>query len=382
MTARSRSESSTDGGYRVYKPTGTITWNYRTQYLSTCEDVIDEGDNQSFRVESYWKDGGMLNGEQSSPTGHIWVDYPATYFDTDPYAREHLSITDNPSLGEAATQLLRRTNPSRSSLQGIVALAELREIPGLIKTSYDTALGRLYKYIPRRLFRNLSRAAKLNLMVQFGIIPLISDLAKTLEFQKLVDQRVKEIERLRTRGLRRTVEIWRGSKITTVPNQIVHSSLVTYTANIHKVMSLIIRGHIRWYVDDNWSVLSDNDHNIGGLAARIIAGTDLDPSAVYEALPWSWLVDYFTNLGSYVSAKDNQLDARHDTPRIMRHAVTIVTSSKHSTTAGMKLSPYLCRVDWKTRYVTSATLGARIDFLEERQWSILASLSVLKLRLF
>lgn len=378
MPARERTKSDFESGYRIKKDTGTVTINTRKYFHAYCEDVTKSGDNQPFRVETWMKHGGKFDGESESTSGHRWVDCPVQYFDIDPYVTDHISITDDPSLAECATMTLRRTNPSRSSVEGIVALAELREIPGLIKESYAIALNKLFKHIPKRLFRNLSRAAKLNLLIQFGILPLLGDLNTCLGFQALVDQRVREIERLRTRGLRRTVELWRGSKRSTVNNELVNSSLITARADIHKVTTLIIRGHVRWRVTDNFY---ESEADTRARARDIVLGNVVDPSTIYELLPWSWLVDYFTNLGSFISAHRNQLDTTHTTPRIMREARTVCSTSDESTSnSGVKMSPFRGEVVWKTRRVVTAAITARTDFLNPSQWSILASLSVLKSR--
>jgi hypothetical protein len=213
-------------------------------------------------------------------------------------------------------------------------------------------------------------------MIQFGLIPLLSDLEVLLDFQKLVDDRVKEIDRLRSRGLRRTVDLWEGSNTSTNRNETVQSEGNLVEADIIKQTKVHIRGHVRWYADENW-LLSDSA--VRTAAKRVILGAYIDPTSLYELMPWSWLIDYFTNLGDHVQASRNHFSAHHEKVRIMVESETHITAYKSSPQASkLVLTDYEGYHLTKTRDATTPSLEARITFLTRKQWSILGSLAVLR----
>lgn len=347
-------------------------WGQRT------EDFPHSGDCQPFNSITNSISGGTIDGAYGGPLATRFENYLCTYQAATAGDLGHVPL---PALDyyALASQLLARTNPSRSSSQSLVAIAELREIPQTARELHDFRMDKLFRFIPLKSFRLLGKAAKLNLLIQFGLLPLYQDIAKMGEFIKLVDARVKEIERLRTRGLRRTIELHTDSATEWRYNQSLHSAYCAVTGDISKNTKRIIKGHIRWTVSDNFYV---SDSSMREQCALDIYGLRLDPTSIWQAVPYSWLVNWFTNIGDFTANNRNSFNAVHSMPLLMEHKVThVATTVKSSPT--FDVDPFHWKEvyntsDEKARWPQTAGLTAQMPFLTGRQLSILGSLSYLK----
>lgn len=354
-------------------------------YTSLSEVVDDEtgpGDNSpTFTVERITRSGGLINGiEKSNLSGYIWNDYPCAYV-TDSYLTSHLSISGRPSNSTLAAQVAARTQPLRSSMVSLEYLSDLSDLGSKAQSEMLKRLRGLGKSFPLSRWPKLRRAAKLNLLYHFGIVPLLSDIETLLEFQGLVDARAKELKRLYQgpRGLRRTVDLWSGSNTTTIPSQTIQSYGVLLHARITKTTTENVKGHIRWHTIYPVGV---SDQALRAKAKKAILGYSLDPATLYELMPWSWLVDYFSNLGTIVKGAKNLFDFTHSAVRIMDHHRTYSSSSNHDTTGSganiITCTPMFCIHESKTRRIATPSLIAQDAILTESQLSILGSLTVLR----
>jgi hypothetical protein len=380
MAVRTRLKETGFTGSRTFKKTGALSVKGYVSSREWVEDVTGEGDNQPFTVDRSVLSGGLINGvEKSNRTGFIWNDYPCGYM-YDSYLTSPLAISNRPADGVLATSVIARTNPSRSSTEALEYLSELHTLGTQSEFEYKKRLERLRQSRHWKNWKTLRGAARANLIYQFGIAPLISDIETLMGFQKLVDGRVEEIERLRTRGLRRTINLWSGSEIHSVPSATIHSNGVLLHAKIEKVTTVNIKGHIRWRATSNWL---KSDESVRAAVRKTLLGAVTDPAGVYELIPWSWLIDYFSNLGTMVKAVRNNFDAVHDVVRLSTHTRTVATSSNHDTHGSgiytITCTPISSMSETKTRRLTNPSIGARIEFLQPAQWSILGSLAVLKI---
>lgn len=375
MPTRSRERSDVISGTESPNTSGTLYYMYMTSFEESCTDVVDEGDNKPFHNKIITRDGGLLYYASTSKYGRTWVGCPCKWQQLSPTA-SHLSV-DRPSAASFATDILKRTNPSRASVDLAVTLGEMRELPSLVKEGWDLSQRRLFNHVPRWVFRNLGRAAKLNLMIQFGILPLISDTQKLLIFQDLVDQRMGELRRLATRGLRRTIDLgsWSASSKDTGITYF-HSNGVTFKGYLKRETVVRARGHARWQLDEPYA---QSNEEMRALATRIVTGQTIDLLTAYELMPWSWLIDWFSNLGDYISSKRNLIGATPSLPAVMLNSRTLVS---HPTIYHTNGNGYMTAIhnvyEDKERMYASAGLNAYLPCLSGRQMSILGSLSVVK----
>lgn len=380
MVGRVRERFTTQSGVRKDNYSGELQSDWYYSGIERTEDRTREGDNQYFWSEKTEISGGLIHGGDPSYSGYTFYGYPATYTHNAGLLSP-LSLEGAPSNGVVATSVIARTNPERASTSGLEYVSELPGLGALAKEEYESRLLRFRKYISQARFAGMKRVAKLHLMIQFGLMPLISDIELLLEFAKRVDARMRELERLRTRGLRRTVEVWRGSNMLSLPGQIMHTSGALLDADVLKTTTEEIRGHIRWYPNFILGFPTDTSQ-LRSIAKKAILGARFAPDTLYEIFPWSWLIDYYLNLGTMLKTQSNTLPMNHDLVRVMRHVTTITRTTAHTKShdGRITMDPIFAKHELKTRVLATPTIGARIEVLNAQQWSILGSLAVLRLR--
>lgn len=335
---------------------------------SVCTDVVAVGDGHSLSIRHTKRSGAyQQNGSWNGPSylGKItFTDFPISYF-VSPNAAHFgaLAVADRPSNASAATRLLAMTNPSRPSVDIPVFIGELGDLPKSVFLGGKSLLG---------------RGASGNLAVQFGIIPLASDLNILLNFADYVGKRQRELEALAKKGLRRTRRLWRGSSRTFTPSLQTQSSPVD-AKTWHKIVKethMTVSGHVRWYPTAG---LPKTDAAMLRLARRAVGGLTLDASTAWELIPFSWLIDWYINVGAYLKASRNLVPCEHTQPQIMEECITsthctLVNSSK----AFLQGSKVKVSVHTKKRQPTSASLTASMPALSAGQLSILGSLAILR----
>lgn len=374
MTTRFRQRQDWYGGYRTSIPDGSIDWSETQSVNSRTTDVVHQGDNQYFEAWHSYKSGGLINGVSGSTSfGYDFRNYMGTWQASDPAALWHNPIYA-PSFTDMALDTIKRTNPNNAEADLGQDLAEMGEIPSLIRDSYKGFFDAFPPGLAKKI-RNLgSRVALLNILYQFGYAPLIDDTKKMLEFPKAVERRIKELERLQAKkGLRRTIELFSDCNVTQF-NATIQSSGVFINTTITKSTRMRIRGHIRWYP---LPPILRRDHSVLDDAIRTVAGNEWDIVTIYNIIPWTWLADYFTNLGDLIQLNRNTVECYHEPVRIITHVLT-ETICAPWTNGVVTMTPIKNSLEETSRMIAVPTLSARQQFLTEKQTSIISSLAVLK----
>lgn len=342
---------------------------------SSITEDYGPGDGRDLDIDHIFVDGGAINKK--------YISYYQAWFSNwiadnlrgpvNTAYTDHLPFTTSTD-GEYATTLLARTNPSKPTVDVPTFVGELRDIPGMIKRWGDILVRS-----KRRGFggQNIGNAGALSahsyLTWQFGLAPMISDLRKSLEFQASVAKRVKELENLKKNGLYRRLRLDNVSATSSF-NSVVHSSGAFLNASFAKTTALDISGFVKWKPTD---ALPQTDEDMHRLAMKAVYGMTLDFSTAWNLLPWSWLIDWFSNTGDFISLNRNLVSASHSQPQIMRKTTTS-TIMQGLTSDGATLSPGLIVHYSKRRRTASPELGfAKLPFLSTRQFTILGSLTVL-----
>jgi hypothetical protein len=330
-------------------------------FTSYCGDETGPMDNAPFTVTGWRADGGVINKPKGGYFSSSFDNYVADILENNANF-PHLSVAGVPSNTDAATQAASRTNPSRPYVDIPVSVLELGDVAMLL----------------RDLGRNVyTRAASTNVMYQFGIAPLVGDVVKLWNFTDQVDRRVKEITRLAgPRGLRRTVSI--GSYSAQQRNLAVfcQSNIATIRKDFDVNTVVDLRAHARWKTS-----MPPQDllvpHTMRALARQAVLGLTVDFSTLWELIPWSWLIDWGSNVGTYLKASRNIIPAElSGAVRVMRHTRTRYSCSALEGLTTM--SPIIFDRWSKTRGLASVAPIAYLPFLDGRQMGIVASLSVLR----
>lgn len=362
---RSRDSAPLIGGHYYFGTTGHSTQTFTAPaYSEYCEDIADQpGVDHPFLSRKLKKGYVQCSGGNGlSGNNHVelqgWIglnEFPAGI------ALPSYSATT------LATQALALTNPSRPAVNLGLAISEMRDLP------------RMFQLAGRNLIK---KGASAYLLFEFGWRPFFSDFAKLVTMGRAVNRRVSELKRLRDGpGLKRRITLQRDFK-TVVNNNVTLNSVGSIVkGTTTESVSRTIWATCRW--KPNTSVpYPDTDFEQRLEMFGLMTGTHAGNLTVslWDALPWSWLADYFANVGDFLQATNNVLAHPSGPVNVMAtykttksYAVTSKASWLNVTTVpGLRLT--------KERLLGSAGLTASIPVLSGRQLSILGSLGITRMR--
>lgn len=369
--ARIRTKSTT-------KPQGRIQRNgvvnnggfLLNQATERCEDFVGPGDNHRFLVERHDYTGGVIN----LLPWHTGLGRAAENWTCDALTNGaifgHIAVPDALPMDTIVAQAAARTNPSRPYVDVPIMILELGDITKLLANST--------RYLARGDKKGYAKfVAANNIRYQFGIAPLVGDLVKLLKFRDAVVRRIRELNKLKTKGLRRTISFGSASASVEMPNQFLQSSYMTVTSNVKKTTTVSQKVHCRWKPTGN--ILRDmDDDEMSVIATRAVLGLTADASTAWELMPWSWLIDWNIAIGDYFKANRNIVSAELSALTYIEHTLTVATTP-HVTHNGSGTCTGINRVlERKLRQPTTLNPQAHFPFLDGRQMGILASLAIMR----
>lgn len=188
-------------------------------------------------------------------------------------------------------------------------LGELRNVPSLPGKSALNALGRKTKDAQKRTSA-AKAAGDEYLNAEFGWKPLLSDLSKLLSIREELDKRLAQLRRDNGHsgpGVRRNVTLVDVNEVTYSdyetenpfypylhPFYHVNGSGRNYVT-VTKSRKDWFEAKFRYYIPE----LAMPGYP-GPTAAKLL-GLSPSPSLAWELTPWSWLIDYFANVGDVLS---------------------------------------------------------------------------------
>jgi hypothetical protein len=208
---------------------------------------------------------------------------------------------------------------------------ELKDIPEMIKSRWD-AVARTSKRSfldPRRKadIRDLPKdVAKDYLEYNFAIAPLVSDLAKMLGFVQAVEKKLNMLRHLAERGS--------AGGYAVVYDDWVESGLITqFVADTYQEVRQVtfnVGTSRRKWGTTTWvptvPVPRRTKQEDLDLAVRLVFGLDFSFATMWNGMPWSWLIDWFSNLGDIFDGNRNTIPVKHGGSCIMKHTKTKVTN--------------------------------------------------------
>jgi len=308
---------------------------------------------------------GAINGATILDPNKIAYSFP---IDRNPVGYlSHLSDGSRPSNAYLMTKFMANTNPSRPYVDIPVFLGELRDIPSLVYS-----FGR----------NMLTAIANGNIRYQFGIKPMISDLVKMTQFTKEADKRFHEFTALGKGGIRRKSVVWSGAVSSKADIFMISSPNWARLGCMRTIFtSRRVSAYCVWKPDTFFRSWPKTNDELRKKAMDAVTGATIDMSTAWELIPWSWLADWFGNVGDMLAANRNIIPAYVSHSFIMEHLLTQVnyTISTPSPWAGIQVSQLPSRlIETKSRQPQSAAYDARMPVLTGRQLSILGSLAALK----
>lgn len=263
-----------------------------------------------------------LNGTDAS--GNIYQGWYPTPMSLIP---SHIAV-GAPGDAECVTRLRTRTCPGRPLVSIPRFIAELRDMPHLVKQGGDLYRTYFRSGATVRARSQLEaglRAAQdglgIYLSTQFGTGPIVSDLRKLMHFQEQFKRRCDELNRLYSgSGLKRRLKLgtYTGQDDTT--EAVVSGAGGTWYAQRTRVTTCDVWGTIRWKPTGPITNLPAWSPEIQHRARRALLGMgDQDLGDAWDIFPWSWMVEWFTNMGDILHTNSNRIPAVSSDACIMRH---------------------------------------------------------------
>lgn len=338
----------------------------QNMYRKTCQDNVSPGDSWPFNVDELSIKGGRINGDYNHASGASFVNFLA-----DAYRMQGVNGFGHPAipgdLGNTVygTAAAARTTPSRPYVDVPVEVLQLGELTKLLKGAGSN----LFKV-----------GANVNLAWQFGLRPIVEDIQKILSFSDQVAKRIKEIERLRTRGLRRTIPLGKlDSKtyLSSLNNFVVNSNGVQFNTNGKFMTVFDVGAHCRWIPTTDLTHLDPGE--MRRLARKAVLGLTVDLKTAWELIPWTWLIDWGTNIGNFLAANRNVVPAALGSVFITRRTRSTFSYDPQTITdLGRTWKLGSCEVLHLTKNRSTAGVlpTAQFPFLSGNQLGILASLAI------
>nr|APG77059.1 hypothetical protein [Beihai levi-like virus 1] len=297
-----------------------------------------------------------------------------------------------------AAEAYSKMKPTKPIYNAATNIGELRELPRLLQNKInefrskgpDISYGDTY------------------LNVQFGWIPLLRAVVDLVDAQRVAQTRLKQLLRDEGRPVRRRIYLSGYEKGAdgsfSVPP--IQFSPATYSKSYTAFWPILNTRYYAWE-PNRW--ISTASQDLVWASARFrywlpagprdiqwkknllrrLYGLSLTPTQAYNLIPWSWLVDWFGNLGDVITNLSAELDERlaADYFYVMReqHNLKRIKASceMYTSSAGAKqLVVAESTVDWftKTRIRGSPfDVGLSQDDLSPFQLSILGALGLSRL---
>ncbi len=269
---------------------------------------------------------GLIGTSRGGPWEVHMDKYPSGLYTSASF--DHIATGAPPFTSRGATTLAR-TNPSRPNIVPFTIVQDLYDLPRMLRD-----VGKLIR-TPRRLL-SPKELANAHLGARFGWLPLINDVHTLLNVQQVIGSRAKELRRLyEGQGLRRKVTLGSYSGNEHYRRWAMWSAL--WTDVIYGDVSVYTKvrewGTVRWKPSSlpfpGWN---PTDAELNQKARQLALGLTTEGviKGAWDVLPWSWLVDWFTNASDYLSISSSTIPA---TPSALNTMRTTVTLGQHSLTS-------------------------------------------------
>lgn len=358
-------------GTRRYKDPGMVNEGTITRkgFISSglCVDTIGnpKGDNL-FTLEMRRNESTGITATVGGQYYRIYNNYPWTAAET---PTGHIQFPIGPTSPISAA--MARSNPGKPNLSLPVAIAELRDLP----KTYRSIAG--YLRNPKSITNSHGFGGSY-ITWNFGIAPMIGDIQKLIDFAGNVERTRKRLQDLYDGdGMQRSGSLDQGSRMTTTFGTLFQTDVGYTQGNIVKFTEKKMWYSARW--KPTTRPPDGGNEGMLKLARKVAFGVNGPPSLedIWNLLPWSWLMDYFINLGDVLGAGRNSVPATCVSCCVMTQTET---SEKYIPTVGQTYGASLTKyASSKYRTVMGGTTPnnvGHIQTLDAYQLSILGALAL------
>lgn len=369
-------ESGTDYWPLLYEPDTAIVTKLHG-LVESCDDVL----GNSMGANSFQKSETFTHYPSFTFTRYNGSGVITRKFDNCPLTskpapvdpRSHWGVKTALDLNNLAFRILAETNPSEAHVSLPQFVGELRELPSLIKGFGDTLL---------------KKVAAGHLTWRWCVRPMIGDLQKLWTFQKGLDDRLISLHRLRAgHTLRRRCHLGTDQYVgPKTSNHLFQSSGTTIRGELYTTFFKEEWGTACYSLSEDSNLPTLGHTPLNNWARDLTFGMTSHGAlqAAWELTPWSWLVDWFSNVGDVIAATNNSVPCTWSRLCYMRHlkSVTTCKPGSHTIEAGVAIhSDYVISWERKERYPVFPVIPIPLPYLpilDGGKLSILASLAALR----
>jgi len=194
------------------------------------------------------------------------------------------------------------------------------------------------------------------LAYHFGWAPLVNDLRTLFDIAKKINDRSNYLRNLeRGSKIKRTLRSGladSSSSVTSLYSLPAWPSQWLYKANVETRTLVKV-----WYTANAklapGITLPSSNGDLKSLSTRISLGLTSNPAAVWDFVPWTWLIDYFGNVGDFMQANVGQVYTQCTRLNIMHKSEITVTHAASQCVPGVQASQYVGIVTDKRRLPVS-----------------------------
>lgn len=379
--------------YHVYPPSGTD----RSQ--DQCVDETHPG--PPYRTGGPLTVNHFTNVDIPICSGRHWVGgtnpcgyYEGSYWIPDgyligvSYVPSEMNNWDTSNISSLGATGWNKFQPGKPTADASVFLAELRELPALLKESVQ--LLKQLATSPNKAVRNMSlkNTGSRYLAYQFGWAPLVRDLQKFYRTAQNLDKSIARLRKYNGQWERRGGTLYSkggssyssgGASFQPAPDYYsMPPEGLTYGYTLKEWgCKAWFTAMMKYYIPDFEGASTQSR------LKRRLFGLEITPAAVWELVPWSWLVDWFSNVGDVIANMTpiDNLVAKY--AYVMRHSwVTYTRVGKQRYAADPSKTTYFTASGssiqkWERKERCGASpfgFGLSEGDLSSRQWAILAAL--------
>lgn len=302
------------------------------------------------------------------------VVYDNYWFDYQVYGAMGHLVTGSPSSAGLGATVRARTNPSRPTIVPMTLVQDLYDLPRMLRD-----VGKLIR-TPRRLLSPREQANQY-LGAKFGWLPLIDDVHKLINVGEYINARVGELNRLYSaQGLKRRIRLGRNhassSSVVTLASELGMNP--NPTGRISQDTQEELWGTVRWKPTNVPPGYRPTDAEILQLAKRAVSGftTEGVIKGAWDVLPWTWMVDWFTNIGDWLVSSSSTIPASPSSVCIMRSKTTVYQHQIISKPQWLIDNGGVGIFSTKSRTIDNGSLAASLPTLDANRLSILGALFV------
>jgi hypothetical protein len=186
-----------------------------------------------------------------------------------------------------------KMKPTKPEFDLGVSLGELKDAPSMLKMRFENFL---------------QTGGSSALAYQFGWKPLLQDAVNLYYSQRFIEKRLKQLLRDNGRPVRRNIELLEKTQSGHTRTEGESYGSFTPVLSTYFYRSQPKFTTDTWFEDRVWASARFRYFLPGGprdvkwkkRLLRELFGFKADPLTIYNLMPWSWLLDWFTNIGYVV----------------------------------------------------------------------------------